>query len=249
MKVASVAIFAVLLVLVSSANAQIGDSTSFGSKNTFSTFVEYSNDSSHIVLGSAPDRKLTSLGLQYERRLVSSHSVVWKYAVEFRPLIFESDPTAILTETITAPPPVSVFSTAPQAVTRCAPASRRFSGIDPTTGIMFTGTLQTTCSRRWTYAQGFAPIGTRVNFLSHHRVQPTASFFGGFMVSAKEIPYNTAGSFNFTFEFGAGVEYYHSQSRSMRLEYQIQHFSNANTAVSNPGVDSGLFKFTYTFGR
>ena len=50
-------------------------------------------------------------------------------------------------------------------------------------------------------------------------------------------------------EFGAGLEYFLSQSRSMRFEYQVQHFSNAYTANTNPGVDSGLFKLSYTFGR
>ena len=69
------------------------------------------------------------------------------------------------------------------------------------------------------------------------------------MLSAKKVPIDTAGAFNFTFEFGAGLEYYQSQSRSVRLEYQIHHFSNAYTAQENPGVDSGLLKLTYNFGR
>ena len=69
------------------------------------------------------------------------------------------------------------------------------------------------------------------------------------MLSAKKIPIESAGSFNFTFEFGAGLEYFLSPSRSMRIEYQIQHFSNAYTAQQNPGVDNGLFKMTCSFGR
>ncbi len=249
MKSASVAVLALLLMVISRANAQTRDSDSFGGKNTFSAFLEYSNDSSHIILGTTPDRKLASVGLQYERRLISSHAIVWKYAAEFRPLILESDPIGALTETITAPPPALVFRQTPQPATRCFPGSRSFSDIDPTTGILFAGTIQTTCSRRWTFAQGFAPAGTRINLLPHRRLQPTASFLAGFMLSAKKIPYDTAGSFNFTFEFGAGLEYYLSQSRSVRLEYQIHHFSNADTAESNPGVDNGLFKLTYTLGR
>jgi len=35
----------------------------------------------------------------------------------------------------------------------------------------------------------------------------------------------------------------------MRFEYLVQHYSNHNTAYANPGVDNGLFKLTYTFGR
>jgi opacity protein-like surface antigen len=51
------------------------------------------------------------------------------------------------------------------------------------------------------------------------------------------------------FQFGAGVEYFRTPAQSIRLEYQIQHFSNAYTAPTNYGVDNGLFKLTYTFGR
>jgi opacity protein-like surface antigen len=87
------------------------------------------------------------------------------------------------------------------------------------------------------------------NLLPRHRLQPTSSLLVGYLLSSNKIPVDTAGSFNFTFEAGAGLEYFLSQNRSMRLEYQIQHFSNAYTAQTNPGVDSGLFKFTYAFGR
>lgn len=249
MKLESVASLAVLLLLIATANAQIKDSTSFGTKNTFSAFVEYSNDSSHIILGQSLDRKFAGLGIQYEHRLVSSRAIVWKYAAEFRPLILESDPTGTITETQTSPPPTVYFTSTPQAVTQCVPAQRNFSIVDPATGVLFAGTVQTTCSRRWTYAQGLSPAGTRINLMPHHRLQPTASFLAGYLLSAKKIPIDTAGSFNFTFEFGAGLEYYLSQSRSIRLEYQIHHFSNAYTGETNPGVDNGLFKLTCTFGR
>ena len=57
------------------------------------------------------------------------------------------------------------------------------------------------------------------------------------------------GPLTFTFEFGVGLEFYSSATRSMRLEYQVQHYSNAYTANANPGVDSGFIKLTYAFGR
>jgi Lipid A 3-O-deacylase (PagL) len=249
MKSAAVAGLAVLLSLVSAANAQIADATSFGSKNTYSAFIEYANDSSHIVLGRSANRRFVSLGVQYEHRLISNRNFVLRYAAEFRPLIFVSDPTLILTLTETSPPPTQTFVVAPLAVTQCTPETRTISSTSPTTGIVFTETLQTTCSRRWTYAQGLSPLGTRINLLPHHRLQPTGSLLVGYMLSANRIPVDTAGSFNFTFEVGAGLEYFLSQNRSMRFEYQIQHFSNAYTADTNPGVDSGLFKLTYNFGR
>ena len=63
------------------------------------------------------------------------------------------------------------------------------------------------------------------------------------------MPSANAGSFNFDFEIGAGFEYYRSPRNSVRLEYQVQHYSNKNTAADNPGVDNGLLKLTYSFGR
>ncbi len=249
MKPAAVASLAVLLVLVSAANAQTGEANRFGSKNTYSAFLEYSNDSSHILLGSSPNRRFVSLGLQYERRLLSNHAFVWRYAAEFRPLVLESDPTATLTISIVAPSPTITVIEPTAATLQCIAGQRTFSGTDPITGIHYSETILTTCGRRWTYAQGLSPAGTRINLLPYRRLQPTASFLAGYLLSAKKIPLDSAGAFNFTFEFGAGLEYYQSQSRSIRLEYQIQHFSNARTAQTNPGVDNGLFKLTYSFGR
>ncbi len=69
------------------------------------------------------------------------------------------------------------------------------------------------------------------------------------MYSNRPIPIPDAGSFNFTFEFGGGFEYFHAPHRSARLEYVVQHYSNHYTANQNPGVDSGFVKLTYAFGR
>jgi opacity protein-like surface antigen len=249
MKTAAVATLAVLLVLASAADAQIGEANGFGRKNTYSAFLEYSNDSRHIILGSSPDRKFSGLGIQYERRLLANRAFIWRYTAEFRPLVLESDPTATLTVSIIAPPPAITVVEPTAAALQCIAGQRTFSGTDPFTGIHYSETILTSCGRRWTYAQGLSPAGTRINLLPHRRLQPTASFLAGYLLSAKKIPLDSAGSFNFTFEFGAGLEYYQSQSRSLRLEYQIQHFSNAYTADTNPGVDNGLFKLTYSFGR
>lgn len=249
MKPLAVASLVVFLFFGSAANAQIGNSASFGHNNTYSIFLGYSNDSSHIVLGIAPNRKLVTLGVQYERHLVSNRALVWRYAAEFRPLILVSDPLATDTFTTISPPPSTTLVAGPDATLQCNAGFLTASSTDPATGITVVYTLSTACSRRWTFAQGFSPVGTRINLMPHRRLQPTASLLLGYMLSAKKIPVDSAGSYNFTFEFGAGLEFYQSQSRSMRLEYQIQHFSNAGTGQTNPGVDNGMFKLTYSFGR
>ncbi|MGD0444040.1 MAG: acyloxyacyl hydrolase [Edaphobacter sp.] len=249
MKSAVVWSLAAFLILASPVNAQIEGAPSFGSKNTFAAFVDYSNDSSHIVLGNAEGRKFTELGFQYERRLKSNRHLVWKYTAEFRPLIAESDLTVVETIVETSPPPAQTIVLAPVASPQCRPFSESFSVTDPTTGVLDAGTVTINCGRRWTYVEGLSPLGTRINLLPHRRWQPTGSILTGILLSSKKIPVDTGGSFNFTFQLGAGVEYFRTPSQSLRLEYQIQHFSNAYTAPTNYGVDNGLLKLTYTFGR
>jgi opacity protein-like surface antigen len=249
MKPAAVASLAILLIFIPGLSAQTADSTAFGRKNTFSAFFDYSNNSSHIVLGRAEGRKFTELGFQYERRLIATPNLVWKYTGEFRPLIAESDLMTTLTNVQTSPPPPQMFVGGPTATISCKPSSEEYSQIDPFTGILFAGTLNFTCGRRWTYVEGLSPLGTRINLLPRRRWQPTGSILTGFLLSSKKIPVDTAGSFNFMFQVGAGVEYFRTSTQSIRLEYQLQHFSNAYTAQTNYGVDNGLVKLTYTFGK
>ena len=249
MKPVAVAVLAVFLAFLPAALAQVPDTATFGSKNTFGVFVDYSNDSSHIVLGSAEGRKFTELGFQYERRLRVTRNLIWKYTGEFRPLIAESDLTDTETTVQTSPPPPQTFVTEPIATPQCRPSSGSFSFTNPGTGIVEAGTYAISCGRRWTYVEGLSPLGTRINLLPRKRWQPTGSILTGLLLSAKKIPVDTGGSFNFMFQVGAGVEYFRTSTQSMRFEYQLQHFSNAYTAQTNYGVDSGLFKFTYTFGR
>jgi hypothetical protein len=245
----AVVVFAVFLALVPPALTQVPDSATFGRKNTLGIFVDYSNDSSHIILGSAEGRKFTEIGFQYERRLIVTPNLVWKYTAEFRPLIAESDLTYIETTVQTSPPPTQTFVTKPVATPQCRPASGSYSFINPNTGIVQAGTITISCGRRWTYVEGLSPVGTRINLLPRKRWQPTGCILTGLLLSSKKIPVDTGGSFNFMFQVGAGVEYFRTSTQSMRLEYLLQHFSNAYTAPTNYGVDSGLFKFTYTFGR
>ena len=99
-----------------------------------------------------------------------------------------------------------------------------------------------TCGRQTTVAQGGSPIGLRVNLLPRRRLQVTLSSNGGYMYSSRPLPITGAGSFNFTFNFGGGLEYFTSARRSVRVEYLVQHYSNHNTADQNPGVDSGFVR-------
>jgi hypothetical protein len=208
----------------------------YGGRQSFAAFFDYSNDSSHIVLGTALDRKFTELGFQYEYRLKANRKMTWKYTGEFRPLIAESDPTAAGTITQYSPPPmVTVIYPSAAILQPCVAGVQTF--LVPALGVDIVNT--TTCGRRWTYVEGISPLGTRINLRPRSRWQPTASVITGLLLSAKKIPVDTAGSFNFTFQVGAGVEYFRTPTQSIRLEYQVQHFSDAYTAQTNPGVDDG----------
>jgi opacity protein-like surface antigen len=136
-----------------------------------------------------------------------------------------------------------------------------YSYSGPVTGSIpgtYTTTVTQTCGgRKWTFGEGMSPVGVQLNFRPHHRIQPVFSGLGGYMFSTEPIPVAGAGSFNFTFELGAGVEFYQSRelssslfgNRSMRVEYRYHHISNHDTADQNPGIDSGTVQITYAFGR
>jgi len=220
----------------------------YGARNTFGVMAEYSNDSSHIIMGSAENVKLGAAGLQYQRRLIANHFLVWSYAAEFRPVILESIPTETATYSQTSPSPIT-FVNGPSLTARCIAGTTNYVSTVGKPPITYVATNTITCGRQMNYAQGLSPFGMRVNLRPGHRLQPTISTLEGYIFSTKALPISSAGSFNFSFEIGTGLEYYLARHRSVRLEYQVQHYSNKDTADANPGVDNGLFKLTYSFGR
>jgi hypothetical protein len=221
--------------------------------NTFSTFFEYANDSSHIILGQAENRKIGAIGFQYERRVLHRRWLDLGYTAELRPAMLESDPTETVTVVATAPAPAS-YSEEIGATLRCAAVKIPYSYTESGPGqppVTTSGYDELQCGRRMVVEQGLSPAGLRLHLRPGHRLQPTLSTFAGYMFSSQPVPVAGSGSFNFTFEFGGGLEWFlrRGSAHSVRLEYQVQHFSNKDTATNNPGVDSGLVKLTYAFGR
>jgi len=214
----------------------------------------YSENSSHIFLGDAENRMLLDFGVSYNRRLRLNHVVNWQYSAELVPVALESDPVLIdvssTTTTSTTPPglPETIILTSSNPIVgACHPASG--SGTFSTSTYTYSYTFVDTCTRRWTIGEAMSPIGFEWNFLPHHTRQPFATAHGGYMYTTQPIPVTNAGSFNFTFDFGAGVELYRSRTRSIRAEGRFHHISNNNTATANPGIDNLLFQVTYVFGR
>jgi len=223
------------------------ESPYYSRRNTFGIFTAYSNDSSHILLGYAANRRLLNVGASYSRRLLQSHVVNWQFNAEVLPVALESDPLEHETIQYTLPQP------SPPISGSYAPIGACHSGSGTTTfianGVTYSFNYAITCSRQWTIGEGMSPIGFQWNFLPRHKVQPFAIGHGGYMYSTQPIPTAQSGNFNFTFDFGAGLEFYRSKTRSMRVEYLYHHISNHETAPENPGIDNGLFQVTYAFGR
>ena len=228
----------------------------FSPRNSFGIFGEYSNDSSHILLGDAEQRKLLNFGASYSLRLVAGRIVSFQYYAEVRPVVLESDPLFHEKLTLKDSSGTTVNDYAFVLGQACRTENLSFSGKDEK-GNPYTETAAITCARRWTFGEGMSPVGIKLNFLPRHRLQPVLTGMGGYMFSTQPIPVADAGSFNFTFEFGAGLEFYRSRkksnslfgNRSMRAEYRYHHISNHDTAYANPGIDNGMLQITYTFGR
>jgi hypothetical protein len=200
-----------------------------------------------MILGTVGDRKLLSFGVYYGRRLFLNHIVNWQYNGELLPVALESDPILVTSTTFTYVNPPETFTIVSSAAT--AGACRPSSGSGSVPGGGPTYTYASTCSRRWTMGEAISPVGFQWNFLPRRKLQPYFIGHGGYMYSTQPIPVASAGSFNFTFDLGAGVEFYRTRSQSIRAEYRYHHISNNDTAFDNPGIDSGVLQLTYSFGR
>ena len=235
------------LSLAGSAFAQ-NEPTPYARKNSFGLLAAYSPNSSHMFLGYAAKRELLDIGIRYSRRLLVNHAMNWQFDAEFLPVALNSDPVQVTTTSVTfptPPPPTTVSSTlSSPTVATCQPGSG--SSTFPN-GI--TLSYVNTCTRRWVPGQALSPLGTEWNFFPRHKLQPIFGGHVGYMYSTQPIPTNGAGSFNFTFDVGAGFELFRTHSHSYRVEYRYHHISNDETANDNPGIDNGVIQVSWLFGR
>jgi len=229
------------------------ESEPYTQANAFAVFGEYSNTSSHIYLGESRQRKLASLGASYTRRLFRTENGELRFLIEWRPALEESDPITSITYASYTPASGWIYGFI-QSVNseKCTPGSGStiFKYYRPGGGTFTAEGYDTiSCYREWTYAQGLAPLGFQYAFRRHHELRPFLTGNAGTLFSTRPIPMADAGSFNFMFAFGAGVEFYRHDHQSVALEYRVNHISNKFTAPENPGIDSGLFRVIYSFGR
>ena len=99
------------------------------------------------------------------------------------------------------------------------------------------------------YGAGISPVGFKVNFNRRGRVKPYASGSGGFLYFRRPVPVDIAGAtrFNFTFDFGGGVQVFTHARRAVTLGYQFHHISNGGRSEVNPGLDANVFSIGFSF--
>ena len=86
-----------------------------------------------------------------------------------------------------------------------------------------------------------SPIGfeTTVRLASHLKVYGGGA--AGIVWFTRDVPVTDSRAFNYTFEFGGGLQWQFSGRRFLRVGYKFHHLSNAYTARANPGVDGNVF--------
>ncbi len=226
-----------------------GQEPAYSRRNTFSVFTAYSNTSSHLVLGIARNRRLTELGLTYSRRLLHTHYADWNYDLDFHPMRVIEDPTILgRLQSINGKPVTSPPAFQQPILQACTSGVFTTVFILPNApSITLIDSIQ--CGTRWTYAGGVSPLGQRVNFLPRKRLQPFIFGNGGFAASNRDIPVTASSRFNFTFECGAGVQWFKNHHDAWALEYHLHHLSNDFLGDLNPGIDNQIVRVSYSFGR
>ncbi len=102
-------------------------------------------------------------------------------------------------------------------------------------------------TRRAIYGAGASPIGLQLNFRRRRMFQPYINGTAGVLYFADQVPVSGSSQFNFAVGWGGGVQIWYRENQSVSLGYKFHHISNANSATSNPGVDSNLFYAGYSW--
>jgi Lipid A 3-O-deacylase (PagL) len=101
------------------------------------------------------------------------------------------------------------------------------------------------------YGAGLSPIGFKVTFNRSGRFKPFLSASGGFLYFKNAVPDDVpqATRFNYTFDFGGGVQLSTGARRAVVLGYRFQHISNGGRSQINPGLDANVIYAGYSFFR
>jgi hypothetical protein len=151
-------VLTMLVFFAGAAGAQTEPGSPYYSRvNTFGFLAAYSNDSSHMLLGVAENRKLLNFGATYSRRLFHNRTVNWMYNAEVLPVALESDPVLRDVTTYTLPYPSPPLSSSYEPITACHSGSGTMTFTAD--GTVYSYNYADSCSRRWTIGEGISPVG------------------------------------------------------------------------------------------
>src|SRR5271155_5995625 len=171
------------------AAAQDGRET-YSNRRVLSGFVEYSNDSSHILLGYAEGRKITAIGAGFEKRSFLSSNLSGSWVAEIRPFMTVTDQTLKgFTLEFPQQPAYSGLVSFNSAIPVDKPVSKTpLNVILVTQNQVYTGTATYIGGTRSTFVTGFSPLGYKLKAFPHRRLQPFVTGLGGFAIAPRDIP-------------------------------------------------------------
>jgi hypothetical protein len=91
------------------------------------------------------------------------------------------------------------------------------------------------------YGAGFSPIGLHVSAPVWRDVRAYAAGAVGGLWFTREVPLPEARRFNYSLEFGGGLDVAAGATHVVVIGLKVHHLSNMNTARANPGLDGHVF--------
>lgn len=101
-------------------------------------------------------------------------------------------------------------------------------------------------TRRNVYGAGLSPLGFQLYFRPQSRIKPFVNTSGGFLFFNDPVPQLNGARFNFTYDFGGGVQVFRDSRRAFNFGYKYQRLSNGGRALNYPGFKAHIFYFGYS---
>jgi len=98
------------------------------------------------------------------------------------------------------------------------------------------------------YGAGIAPIGLRLAYEGFTGWRPYFATNVGFVMFEERVP-ATGTKFNYTWDFGVGVQIFVRDDQALTLGYDWKHVSNAYSGETNPGFDASILYIGYSYFR
>jgi lipid A 3-O-deacylase PagL len=95
-------------------------------------------------------------------------------------------------------------------------------------------------SARLAVGAGASPLGLKLYLNRTGYTRLYASGAAGSLIFSSDVPVTGSRHFNYTFEYGGGVELVTANGRTVSFGYKFHHISNGATAPLNPGLDSNI---------